>query len=92
MVTFTLEVAFRQAKDLKGVQHEVQLAQNIANQVFIRVLRVKEVVAGWVLDFELVKPNVKELLAGFLGGKLLVKLLVVNHVLDLLVDLIRVLN
>ena len=53
---------------------------------------VKEVVAGWVLDFELVKPNVKELLAGFLGGKLLVKLLVVNHVLDLLVDLIRVLN
>ncbi len=92
MMTSTVKVAFRQAKDLKCVEHEVQLVEDVADQVLVSIFRVKEVVAGWVLDLEVVEPNVKELLTGLLDSQLFVDLLVVHDIVDLLEDLLSVLE
>ena len=40
MVASTVKIAFRQAKDLKCVEHEVQLAQNVADKVLVSIFRV----------------------------------------------------
>lgn len=91
-MAFTIDVAFGQAKDLERVEHELELALDVANQIVVSIRWVKEIVACRIRDFEIIEPNIEELHAGFCLVELLVCIFVVHDVLDLLEDLISVLD
>ena len=91
-MAFTIDVAFGEAEDLECVEHELELALNVADQIVVSIRWVKEIVACRVRDFEIIEPNVKELHASFCLVKLLVLVFVVYDVLDLFEDLISVLD
>ena len=92
MMASTVDVIGGEAKDLQRVHQELKLGLNVADKGWVCVLRVKEVVAGRVGDFELVKPFVEIVLTSVILIKLLVLFLVVHDVLDLLVNVISILN
>ena len=92
MVAFTINVALGKSEDLERVKHELKLALDVANQIVVSIRRVKEIVACWVRDFEIIEPHIKELHAGFGLVELFVLVFIVNDVLNLLEDLISVLD
>ena len=88
MVTIAVNVALRQTEDLKSLEQEVKLGQDVANEGIVSILRVKEEVAGRVGELELLEPSVEKVLSGVLFVECLDQIVVGHCILDGLEDLL----
>lgn len=66
MVTLTINVANREAKNLECAKQELKLSLDIADKSIIGILWVKEVLSSWVGDLKVVQPSVEVVRASVL--------------------------